>query len=596
MSVPKLYLGSLITDITGSRDIELVPGGAPGVNTVITTNSTSPRSLDFPDWAGTITVNDAPGTLSNKNIGSTDNTISITSAPLAGANINTLLNQAVTTTSNPTFNGASLISSDSSGVFSIVRDGSVAPYIELRDLNAGKNAVDIIISNAANVQKSFFGYSPLNDIAYWTTNAGVPITLTPGAGLPAITLPAAGILENLSPTRFLTFSGTGPNLTYSPAPGSFDQSLNTTDSPQFEGLTITDGATAGIEMVTTLAGSSYIDFTTGAFDYLGRIIYSVPTSTMSFYSNQNLVMTLNPSYTQIDNTLRVGTIQTAALDNTVQINGSLALAASNTATVTNKTLDSGTNTLRITSGVLVATNINSVINQALLTTSSPTFAKVDVTAAAGAGIDLRSQNNSASFVDFTESSGDYNGRILYDHATDKILMYFGGSGTSAIDLNATVSQFSGRVMRTKYWALIYATTPNTLVTDLVEDTWVMLACNTQSISGTMGAFFSIATADTLRYHYTGPQVLYKLTCHSQFRSSIGLSALRFKADIDTVAVAGSEYNFTSAGGTTVTCSSFSTVFELNNDDYLSFQVYNDANNGDCTLQNFTYQLEEMGAL
>jgi len=50
-----------------------------------------------------------------------------------------------------------------------------------------------------------------------------------------------------------------------------------------------------------------------------------------------------------------------------------------TQTLTNKTIDSSTNTLTITNAPLVATNVNSLINQDTRTTSSPTFVTMTTT-------------------------------------------------------------------------------------------------------------------------------------------------------------------------------------------------------------------------
>lgn len=47
-----------------------------------------------------------------------------------------------------------------------------------------------------------------------------------------------------------------------------------------------------------------------------------------------------------------------------------------TQTLTNKTIDSGWNTLKVTSGSLVQTNLNQVLNQQLLASSTPTFAGI----------------------------------------------------------------------------------------------------------------------------------------------------------------------------------------------------------------------------
>jgi len=63
--------------------------------------------------------------------------------------------------------------------------------------------------------------------------------------------------------------------------------------------------------------------------------------------------------------------------------GTNSVTPSNTVTLTNKTINSASNTLTITSGSLSGTNINNVLNQALLTTSSPTFVGVTLQTSGG---------------------------------------------------------------------------------------------------------------------------------------------------------------------------------------------------------------------
>ncbi len=73
-------------------------------------NLTANRVFTLPDVSDTLVSMAAPQTLTNKTSDSAANTITITSAPLSAANVNTVLNQDVRTTANPTFASMTLTS------------------------------------------------------------------------------------------------------------------------------------------------------------------------------------------------------------------------------------------------------------------------------------------------------------------------------------------------------------------------------------------------------------------------------------------------------------------------------------------------------
>lgn len=74
-----------------------------GVSTTVRTFSSTNRIITLPNATTTLLGDNNTTAMSNKTIDSGLNTLTITNSPLSAANVNTLLNQALLTTSSPTF-------------------------------------------------------------------------------------------------------------------------------------------------------------------------------------------------------------------------------------------------------------------------------------------------------------------------------------------------------------------------------------------------------------------------------------------------------------------------------------------------------------
>lgn len=170
---------------------------------------------------------------------------------------------------------------------------------------------------------------------------------------------------------------------------------------------------------------------------------------------ENLVVS-NTGYIQ---NLQTGAINVTGLT-TPSINGTpnLSVTASSftvnsddvvsktaTQVLTNKTIDSATNTITVTNSPLTASNVNTLINQDVRTSASPSFNALYATGqkssiqyntplvALGAdssgdvGIEIVSATNKITYLDFSRVTNNYNGRISYDQSTNIMRYYINGS-------------------------------------------------------------------------------------------------------------------------------------------------------------------------
>lgn len=144
------------------------------------------------------------------------------------------------------------------------------------------------------------------------------------------------------------------------------------------GINVISSGATGINVsintdVVTLNGNQTVS-NKKLVDTATTIVNAVdPTKTLSFQT-QDSTTGISTIVRAFSSTNRIITLPNAT---------TTLLGDNNTTAMSNKTIDSGLNTLTITNSPLSATNVNTLFNQALLTTSSPTFRVITSTNAGG---------------------------------------------------------------------------------------------------------------------------------------------------------------------------------------------------------------------
>jgi hypothetical protein len=286
-------------------------------------------------------------TLTNKAISSTANTITITSGAISAQNINSVFNQFLNTTSSPTFAAASItgnLSADQLWGYTTQHDISCG---DLRVTGSGGNAIlgqtsrtvavrSLLLTDFStdNTQLNVLGLANDNTTVVKKTNI--------------VDTSTAQTLTNKTLTTPIIAAILNPN-----------DSNNQLNMP-------TVGATD--EFVTKTATQR---LTNKSLDAELSSLYADGDNT------KTALFSLNPAATGTSSTLRFA--QTANRVITFPDATTTLVGTDSAQTLTNKTINSASNTITITSGSLVAANINTVLNQPLLTTSSPTFNSLTLT-------------------------------------------------------------------------------------------------------------------------------------------------------------------------------------------------------------------------
>lgn len=158
---------------------------------------TNTGTLTLPTTTTTLVGRNTTDTLSNKTIDSALNTITITSSPLSGQDINNVLNQAVRTGSAVTFGTVT--------TQSLLLSTSVNDAITVRSTTGQNN--QILFQNTGPVDQTAFGYDVLNSLHRAWGYLNSPFVFATN-NLERMRIPAGGIANDNTITNILGLSGT----------------------------------------------------------------------------------------------------------------------------------------------------------------------------------------------------------------------------------------------------------------------------------------------------------------------------------------------------------------------------------------------------
>lgn len=368
-------------------------------------------------------------TFTNKTIDSASNTITITSSPLAAANINTILNQAVTTTATPTFGLTTITySSTNSCGLQVNNTNAAGTAGGMMCLNNGLQCFEIGVNNSTN---EAYLFNRQNTAMKFATNfverlridgAGITNdnTITSILGLNGTSLRTKTNVADTSTAQTFTnktldSAANTITITSSPLAAAnintiLNQAVTTTSTPTFGLTTITYSSTnaCGLQVNNTNAAG-----TAGGMMCLNNGVqcFEIGTNNSTneayLFNRQNTAMKFGTNFVERLRIDGAGITNDNTITNILGLSGTSLRTKTNVAdtstaqTFTNKTLDSAANTITITSGGLSGANVNTVLNQALLTTSTPTFGITTIsyaTSAAGLVIDNTNTGVSTSGV------------------------------------------------------------------------------------------------------------------------------------------------------------------------------------------------------
>lgn len=388
------YIASLIVGDLDFSDLTLntltcpVINGDPNINIVAGTASVG---------GDIITTQTSSVSLSNKTIDSGSNTLTVTNAPLSGVNVNSLINQDIRTSASPSFVTTTL--SDQL----LLNCGSFHPIIVN---NVSNTSGSDILFQDNSVNAAGFGVNQTNDEAYAWSYSAIPFKIGT-SNTERLRIPAAGIANDNALVNMLGLSGT--TLSYK------NNMVDTSSSQTLSNKTIT--ACPGI--VINTGGNTSLTWTgAGDLGYANVIGAWFSASAVGDFclrqqsTARRLLLGVGSGVAQIQVSNTGTSFQTAltlasvANDNTapqilartagnIVVHRTDMVDTSTAQVLTNKTLDSGSNTLTVTSTPISGVNVNSLLNQDVRTSATPTWNTINCSQIVGSPVIVNGVNVAA---------------------------------------------------------------------------------------------------------------------------------------------------------------------------------------------------------